>query len=148
MFQHALIISLKWISRVSLDFSPSSDAHFHWTWVTVHPAAWGRGHKSLRKGWNEKRSPCTTRLWGKPQQKLLSWVDFIKQHCFKFLPQVAHQWARGSRPPKPEIECQPLLPADPLPSHQPWSTIITRHLQFHWRKKTLSVTQGDNNYNL
>lgn len=148
MFQHALIISLKWISRVSLDFRPSSDAHFHLTWVTaMHPAAWGRGHKSLSKGWNEKRSPCTTRLWGKPQEKLLSLVDFIKQHCFKLSPQVAHQWARGSGPPKPEIECQPLLPADRLPSDQPWSTITPCHLQFLWRKKGF-VTRGDNNYNL
>lgn len=53
MFQHALIVCLKWISGVSLPFRPSSSTRSHLTWVTTVLVA-ARGQRAWIPQWGLK----------------------------------------------------------------------------------------------
>lgn len=145
MFQHALIVCLKWISGVSLPFRPSSSTCSHFTWpTTALVAAWGAEGMNPSVRPDVKRAAHVRLARGKLPKKLQGGgADYVMFLCFKFPPQATHQWSGGSRQPKLETECQPTpLQAIQFPSTQPWSTITTCHLPFHWWKKGCLLHEG------
>lgn len=102
MYQHALIVCLKWISGVSLPFRPSSGAPSHSNWVTTTLVA-ARGQRAGITQWRLKWKEQPSNGWHGPKRQ-----RSCEQPCFKSPLLAAHPGAAGRQSPSPSASPPPL----------------------------------------